>query len=154
MLYDIQPFLSYVRTEFLYDENKDRPYFVDAVVFAIDVSEKQPVRFSAMVNGESVFTDIPVCAIANSKEAPVLDEDDCVYEACSSSDAQVLTHEYLTTVNACEVFSKDGELWQDGSYVLTIAFASKGQLHLVEMSDGNYVCVGNESLKWKVSNEE
>lgn len=149
MLINIPPILSYVRSEYLYEDMVGKPAFQDATVFALSSRPNMPLCFQAMIDNNSLFSNVPVAALTNRREAVKLAEDACIYQVFPDDNVSVVVLEYLTTLDNCRVYNKDGTYWQDGQYVFTVEWELLGeQLHLIELEDGNYVFWGNGGLEW------
>src|SRR5271165_3760989 len=149
MLINIPPFLSYVRSEFIYDNMDGQPYFQDATAFAISSQPNETLKFQILV-GEGRIHTVSIAGLTNSKEAVKLSDEGCSYSLFNDDNddrVSVIVLEYLAGLGACKVNNKNGSYWQDGQYVFTVENL-KQQLHLIELQDGNYVFWGNEGLVW------
>jgi hypothetical protein len=146
---DIPPFLTYARSEFLYELREGFGYFTPITVFAITSVANEPIRFQIMADDKVHIKDVPIHALANSKAAPKVDEADCIWAHCPDNEVDVVQYEYLTTVMACGVWKRDNSLWQTGNYVLTLEWVkAKATMHLIELDDGNYVLWAPEYITW------
>lgn len=147
---DIPPFLTYVRSEYLYSLEEGFGYFTPATVFAISSSPNETLRLQLVTDDSKIlFNSIPVSALANSKTAPRFDEGECVFAACPDDNAIVVQYDYLSRVESCGVWKKDGTFWQKGIYLFTIEWPkAKQQLHFLELEDSNYALWSNERLTW------
>lgn len=145
----IPPFLTYVRSEYLYDLKEGFGYFGEGTVFAISSYPDSPLTFQVMVDNTTLFSNVPVFALTNSKTAVKLSEDESVFFNCPDEDVAVSQYEYLISINDCCVWKRDDTFWQKGSYLLTIDWwKSKKSLHLIELEDGNYILWPNEKITW------
>src|SRR5258708_4885829 len=146
---DCPVFLTCVRSEYLYDHKEGFDYFTPATVFAVSSHTNETIKMSLIADDSVMFANIPVCALANSKTAPKLNEDDCVYDICSDNDVVVIQYEYLATIEHCCVWKKDNTFWQKGVYLFTVEWSkTKQQLHFIELEDGNYIFCRNEKITW------
>lgn len=146
---DIQPFLTYVRSEFLYSLKEGFGYFTPGAVFAVSSYPGETIKFQVMIDDKILFSNVPVCALANSKTAPKILEEDCVYDVCPPGDIIVNQYEYLVSVEHCAVWERDGTLWRKGIYVFTVEWIdTRTQYHLIELEDGNYVFWPNDRITW------
>jgi hypothetical protein len=146
---DIVPFITYIRSESIYDGVEGHPYFTDATVFAISSIPNETLKFSVIANDITLFNDIPISALSNSKEAPKLSEDDCVFENCPDEYVSIIQYEHLSNISTCGVWKKDKSFWQAGNYILTVEWnKAKKSLQFIELNDGNYILWANEFLTW------
>lgn len=147
---DINPFLIFARSEYLYSLEEGFGYFTPATVFAISSIPNETLKLQLITDDSKIlFNSVPVCALANNKAAPKFDEEECVFTACPDNNPIALQYEYLASVNECSVWKKDGSFWQKASYLFTVEWnASKLQLHFLELEDGNYVLWANEKITW------
>jgi hypothetical protein len=149
MNYDIPPFLTYVRSEFLYDLKTGFGYFVPATIFSISIYKDEYIRFNLLADDQTLFNNIPINAFSNSKTAPKLSEDDCNFSSCIEPDCVLNQYEFLAAQENCKVWNKDNAFWQNGIYILTVEFPiSKSQLHLIELEDGNYISWSSKNITW------
>lgn len=146
MLYDIPIFLTYVRSEYLFELKQGQGYYTPATVFAISICSGETIKFQILTDDRTLFSNIPVSALANDKVAPKYQEEQYV---CTDDIANIIQHEYLTAIEHCAVWKQDNSFWQKAIYILTIEFPkTKQQLHLLEMEDGNYTFAPNENITW------
>jgi len=146
---DIPAFLTYVRSEYLYSLKEGFGYFAPATVFAISSHAHETLKLHLIVDDKLMFSNIPLCALANSKTAPKLEEDECIYDLCPDDVAVVIQYEYLMALENCAVWKKDGSLWQKGIYLFSVEWPKlKHQLHFIELEDGNYTLWSNERITW------
>lgn len=146
---DIPPFLTYVRSEYLYSLKEGFGYFAPATVFAISSYTNETLKLHLLVDDKVMFTNVPVCALANSKTAPKFDENDCIFDVCPDDIINVIRYEYLAAVESCGVWNKDSSFWQKGSYLFSVEWPKlKHQLHFLELEDGNYTLWSNERITW------
>lgn len=144
---DIQPFLTYVRSEYLYALKEGFGYFTPATVFAISSYANDKLKFQILADDKTMFNDIPSCALVNSKEAPKLEDDG--FENCPDEYIAVIQHEHLLNINVCGIWKRDHSFWQKGIYILTVEWPkAKQQVHLVELENGNYVFWSNKYMTW------
>ena len=145
----VPPFLTYVRSEYLYALKEGFGYFTPATVFAISSYLNDKLQFHIIVNDTTMFSNIPVCALSNSKDAPKLSENNCIFENCPDDLITIIQYEYLQEINVCGVWKKDNSFWQKGIYILTVEWPkAKKQNHLIELDDGNYIFCSNEQITW------
>jgi hypothetical protein len=146
---DIPPFLTYARSEFLYELREGFGYFTPITVFAVSSLVNEPIRFQIMADDKVHVKNIPIHALSNSKTAPKIEEVDCLWASCPDNEVDVIQYEYMATVGICGVWKKDGAFWQTGNYVLTLEWIkTKTTMHLIELNDGNYVLWAPEHLTW------
>jgi hypothetical protein len=146
---DIVPFLTYVRSEYLYSLKEGFGYFSPATVFAVSSCANETLKMQLIADDKVMFPHVPVCALANSKTAPKLTEEECVYAVCPDDVVLATQYEYLTTVESCGVWKKDSTFWQRGIYLFTVEWPkTKHQLHFIELEDGNYIFWANEKITW------
>ena len=146
---NISPFLTYVRSEYLYDLKEGFGYFTPATVFAISSCANEQLKMQLIANDKTMFSHVPVCALANSKAAPKLPDEECVFDVCSDNAATTTQYDYLIAIEHCGVWKKDGSFWQKGIYLFTVEWQkTKQQLHFIELEDGNYIFWANERITW------
>lgn len=146
---DIRPFLTYVRSEFLYSLKEGFGYFTPATVFSVSSYAGDTLKFQVIADDQILFPNVPVCALSNSKSAPKLLEEDCIYGPCPDDDIVVIQHEYLLAVGDCGVWNRDSSFMQKGTYMFTVEWTKvKQQYHLIELEDGNYILWSNEKITW------
>lgn len=154
---DIHPFRTYVRSEYLYSLEEGFGYFTSATVFAISSYPNETLKLQLITDDSKIlFNNVPVSALANDRAATRLDEEGCVFSACPDEHAIMVQYEYLSGIEHCGVWKKDGTFWQKAMYLFTIEWPnSKQQLHFLELEDGNYALWSNERLTWgeEVPNE-
>lgn len=144
MLYDIAPFLTYIRFEQLYALR-----VLPATVFAISICKGETLKFQAIVDDKTLFSNVQLSSLVNDKMSQILKEEDSIYFPCPEDNANILQHEYLSVIEHCGVWKKDNTFWSKGIYVFTIEWQiSKQQLHLLELEDGNYVFWPDEKITW------
>lgn len=149
MLTNIHPFLSYVRSEFLYDSMDGKPYFQDATVFAISCRQNETLKFQIIIGDGKIFSEVSVAALTNDREAVKLTDEQCNYASFPDDKVSVIVLEYLTKLGKCKIINKDGSFWQNGQYIFTVEWENViGQLHLIELEDSNYIFWGNDGLEW------
>lgn len=149
MITNINPFLSYIRTEHIYDDMDGKPYFQDATAFAIFAKSNETLKFVVMIDGTRLVSNVSAAALTNDRQAVKLTDEACSYTVFPDDKVSVVVLEYLSTLNNCKVNNKDGTHWQNGQYVFTAEWDNIGeQLHLIAMEDGNYIFWGNEGLRW------
>lgn len=149
MIADSPVFISYVRSDYLYNHTEGQGYFTQATVFAVSSITNESLKAQIIVDDKTMFANIPICALANNKMAPVLLEEDCVYSLCSDDKITVFRYEYLLSIDCCSIWKKDKTYWQRGSYIFTVEWdKTKQQLHFIELEDGNYVLWANERITW------
>jgi hypothetical protein len=141
---DIQPFISYVRSKNLYNEE----VFSDATVFAVSSCVGEYIKLDIMSDNK-VYPRVPICMLINDRVAPVLTEADCVYDICPDGNIYVNVREYLAELSNCTIYKKDGSFWQQGMYIFTVEWENKLQLHFIELNDGNYCFWGNDGMSWE-----
>lgn len=145
---DIAVFLTYVRSEFLYEHREGQGYFSDAAPFAISSITNEFLKFH-IVSEHTSFFNVPINAITNSKTAPILQEDVVSFFPCPDDQIETIQYEHLTNIGHCGIWKKDDSFWQLGNYVLTIEWTrAKQNLHLIELEDGNYVAWGSSHITW------
>lgn len=148
MLIDLQPFLTYIRAEYL-NSSPNIGSFQEGAVFALSTVAGQDPSFNIMVNETSVFSNIPASALSNSRPAPKFEENDYSFNHCPEDNAQVITLDYLTNINACNVWKRNKSYWQKGNYLFTLDFPNaREQLQLLELEDGNYIFWDNSLITW------
>jgi hypothetical protein len=146
---NIPAFLTYVRSEYLYSLNEGFGYFAPATVFAISSRSGESLKFQIIVDDKVMFSNIPICALANSKTAPKMTEEECIYNMCSDDDANIIQYDFLSNIEHCSVWNRDNTYWQKGIYLFTVEWhKSKEQGHIIELEDGNYVCWPNQKITW------
>ena|ERR1700743_1603831 len=146
---DIPVFLTYVRSEYLYALIEGFGYFTPATVFAISNIPNETPKLHIIVDDKVMFSNIPICALSNSKTAPKLAEEDCVFGLCPDDAMTVSRFEYLSAIEHCAIWKKEGNFWQKGIYLFTVEWAkSKLQFHFLELEDGNYCLWSNERITW------
>lgn len=150
---DIPPFLTYVRSEYLYSLKEGFGYFTPATVFAISSRPNETLKFQILADDKTHFGDIPVCALANSKSAPKISEEECVFAPCPEEKFIVNQYEFLASIGICGVWKRDGSFWQSGTYMFSVEWENKFVLHLVELEDGNYILWPSDKLTWNDSDE-
>jgi len=102
-----------------------------------------------MVNDATIFSNIPICALVNDKKAPILSEEECIFDKCSDDNAQVISHEYITSIGVCHSWKKNTDYDQPAIYLSTIHFPKTNQqMHLLELEDGNYVFAPDTHITW------
>jgi hypothetical protein len=149
MLIDIQPFLTYIRAEYLNPSPNNVGHFQEGAVFAISTVAGQAPSFNIMVNETSVFSNISAAALSNSRPSQKFDDDDYNFYNCPESDASVVHLDYLTNINSCAVWRRDKGFWQKGNYLFTLDFPNANQqLQLIELEDGNYIFWDNSLITW------
>lgn len=150
MMLDCPPWMTYVRSEYLYREMKEGfGYSSPATVFAISLIPNETIKLNILADDTTMFSNIPVCALMNSKTAREVPDDACVYDVCPEGNAAVIQYEYLTAVEHCAVWKKDNSFWQNGVYLFSVEFGNGGQqYHFIELEDGNYVFWANENITW------
>lgn len=145
----IPPFLTYVRSEYLYSLKEGYGYFTPATVFAISGNAADSLKFQIITENNILFKEIPVCALSNDRTAPKLSEEECVATNCPDNELFVVEYDYLSTLRICGIWKKNFTFWQKGSYIFTIEWPkNKLSLHLIELNDGNYVLWNNENITW------
>lgn len=148
-LIDLQPFLTYIRAEYLSQAQNNAGSFQEGAVFAISTVANQNPSFNVMVNEVSVFSNIPVAALSNSRPSPNFDDNDYNFSHCPESEASVAHLDYLTNINSCAVWKRNKSYWQKGSYLFTLDFPNANQqLQLIELEDGNYIFWDNSLITW------
>lgn len=151
---DITPFLTYARAEYLYSSNESAHYFTPATVFAISSYPNQSLKFQILADDKVMMNNIPICALANSKDAPRITEEECVYYVCPNEYVVMNKYEYLAALGECGVWKKDNAFWQKGMYMFSVEWPNtKIVLHLIELEDGNYILWPNEKLTWAETEE-
>jgi len=147
---DIKPFMTYVRSEYLYSLEEGFGYFTPATVFAISCHTNETLRLQLITDDSKIlFNSVPVSALANNKTAPRFNEEECVFSVCPDKNAVVVQYEYLSGVESCGVWKKDETFWQKAIYLFTVEWPdAKQQLHFLELEDGNYTLWSNERLTW------
>jgi hypothetical protein len=146
---DIVPFLTYIRSEYIFCKPDGYPYFSDATVFAISLVPNETLKFSILANDTTMFNNISINALSNNKEAPKLSEADCVFENCPDEYVSIIQYEHLSNIDTCGVWKKDKSFWQAGNYIFTIEWnKAKKSLQFIELNDGNYIVWANEFLTW------
>jgi|ERR1700722_20040193 len=146
---DINPFLTYVRSEYLYALKEGQGYFSPATVFAVSSYPNENLKFQILVDDKTHVGNIQTCALANSKTAPKIAEEDCVYTSCPDEFIVVNQYEYLSTLAICGVWKRDNSFWQNGTYIFSVEWPkTKMVLHLIELEDGNYSLWPSEKLTW------
>jgi hypothetical protein len=149
MLIDIQPFLTYIRAEYLNSSQNNIGHFQEAAIFAISTVAGQDPSFNVMVNEVSVFSNIPASALSNSRPAPKFEENDYSFNHCPENESSVIHLDYLTNVNSCAVWKRNKSFWQKGNYLFTLDFPNANQqLQLIELEDGNYIFWDNSLITW------
>jgi hypothetical protein len=150
MLLNLPSFLlTHARTECLYDSTEGHAAFEDALIIAIHCRANETLRFQILVNSEKLFANVPACALTNSQAAVKLTEEEAVWSIFSDERASICVLDGLKLADPCIVLKRDGSVWQNGSYVLTVEWERlREQLHLIELEDGNYCFWGNEGLRW------
>lgn len=149
MSYDIPPFLTYVRSEYLYSLQEGFGYFTPATVFAVSSVSNETLKLHIIADDKVMFTNIPISGLSNSKTAPKLAEEDCVFNLCPDESAVISRFEYLSAVEHCGVWNKNGTFWQKGMYLFSIEWPkAKLQFHFLELEDGNYCLWANERITW------
>jgi hypothetical protein len=145
---DIPPFLTYVRSEFLYSLKEGFGYFTPATVFAISCTKGETIKFHVIVDDQLHVSNIQTSALANSKTAIKLQEEECVFALCPEENVIVNQYEFLSNIGSCVIWKRDGSLWQRGNYIFTVEFLNKDQLHLIELDDGNYIFWPSSNITW------
>jgi hypothetical protein len=148
MILNIIPFLTYVRSEYLYKLTEGHGYSSPATVFAISLSPNETIKLNILADDTTMFSNIPVCALMNSKAAREVPEDAAVFDVCPDGSAEVIQYEYLTAVEHCGVWKKDRSFWQKGVYLFSVEWQNKEQSHFIELEDGNYVFWNNRHITW------
>lgn len=147
MLIDIQPFLTYARSEYLYSLEEGFGYFTPITVFAVSISKGEEINFQIMTEGNILFPNIPIRALANSKTSTPLETHS--FDVCPDDNATIIQHDYLNSIGSCGVWHKDGTLWSIGTYLFTIEWHNaKRQMHFIELEDGNYVMWADSHIIW------
>lgn len=147
MISDIRPFLTYVRSEYLYNLKQGFGYFSPATVFAVSSYANEPLLLHIMVDDTTVFNNIPISAIANSKTAPKIDYSN--YDLCPDDTISIHYYEFLSTIENCSVWGDDNSFIQKGLYLFSIEWPNAKKIqHLIELEDGNYVLWPNEKITW------
>lgn len=145
---DIPPFLTYVRSEFLYSLKEGFGYFTPATVFAISCIKNETIKFHLIIDDQIHISNIQTSALSNSKTAVKLQEEDCVFGICPEDEVIINQYEFLSNIGTCAVWKKDSSLWQKGNYLFTVEFSNKVQLHLIELDDGNYIFWPSSNITW------
>lgn len=149
MANDIPPFLAYVRSEYLYSLEEGFGYFTPATVFAVSSYPNETLKLQLIADDKVMFPNVPVCALANSRTAPKIEEEDCVFDVCPDENITIAQYDYLTTVEHCALWKKDGSFWQKGIYLFSVEWPkTKSQFHFIELEDGNYSFWSNERMTW------
>lgn len=144
---NIQPFLTYVRSEFLFDHKEGESYFSPATVFSISISTDEYPTFQVIINDTSLFSNIPISAFANSKGVRPLEEQDYIYSQAPSINVIACVYEYISSIEDCFVWKRNYEKFQAAKYILTLDwYVEKQQLHLLELEDGNYILWPSELI--------
>ena len=146
---NIPPFLSYVRSEYLFDHKEGEGYFSPATIFSVSISQNEYPKFQVLIDDKTLFSNIPLQAISGSKLAKSLREEDCVYIQSADKDVVACVYDYLLSIEDCFVWQKNGEKFQAAKYIMTLDwYIAKEQLHLLELEDGNYVLWHNSLITW------
>lgn len=148
MILNIIPFLTYVRSEYLYKLTEGHGYSSPATVFAISLIANETIKLQILADDTTMFSNIPVCALMNSKAAREVPEDACVYDVCPDSNAEIIQYDYLAAIEHCCVWKKDNTFWQKGVYLFTVEWTNNTKYHFIELEDGNYVFWLNEKITW------
>jgi hypothetical protein len=148
MLVDIQPFLTYVRSEYLWSHKEGQGYFSDCTVFAISSIEGEHLQFSIMVDGKTVFPNIPISALTNDRAVAMVGDDQCSYARSPGEHISVISHEHLADIGVCGVWNRDGSFWETGTYMLTVQWSNGQQVHLIELEGGHYIFWGDKHITW------
>jgi hypothetical protein len=141
---NIQPFLTYVRAEYV---NGDSGFF-DAIVFAISsISGKFP-KFKALVNNEILISNLPINAISSSKNEEI-DEENLCFIHSPNEDIIVNVYDYLLDIKTCHILNDDLDVVASGDYVLSISWSGTDkEMHLIEMTNGYYILCPETLLRW------
>lgn len=146
---DIPTFLAYARSEYLYSLKEGFGYFTPVAVFAVSSHANESLKISLMADDITMFSNVSINSLSNSKTAPKLEEDDCVFEPCSDDNISITSYDYLSSIETCGIWKKDGGFWQHGIYLFTIEWdKTKQQLHFLEAEDGNYILWANTNITW------
>jgi hypothetical protein len=144
---DIPPFLTYVRSEYLFDHKEGDSYFSPATVFSISISKDEYPTFQVIINDTTLFSNIPISAFANSKGVRPLEESNYIYFHAPNENVIACTHDYLSSIEDCFVWQRNAERFQAAKYILTIDwYLENKQLHLLELEDGNYILWPSELI--------
>lgn len=137
-----------MRTESIYPDTTGKPAFLDAYIIAVHSRAHEILRLEIMANGSELFSNVPLPALTNDRQSLKLSEQDSVWSILSDPLVSICVLETLKTSNPT-ILKKDGSVWQNGSYELTVECERvKEQLHLILLDDGNYVFWGNDGLRW------
>jgi hypothetical protein len=148
MTLNIPVFLTYCRSEYLFRHTEGEGYSTPATVFAISLTPNETIKLNILADDTTMFSNIPVCALMNSKAAREVPEDACVFDVCPEGSADIIQYEYLSAVEHCGVWKKDRSFWQKGAYLFSVEWENKLQYHFVELADGNYVFWDNAYITW------
>lgn len=147
MSYDIPAFLTYVRSEYLYTLKEGFGYFTPATVFAVSLVAGESIKFHLMADDSVMFKNIPICALANSKEAPKISEQESCPFVCNDSNIQIISYDHLSNIQNCATWNDNGTLSNKGTYLFSIE-SQNSLFHIIEIENGNYVCWDNPWVSW------
>jgi|ERR1700722_4525604 len=142
---DIPPFLTYVRSEYLYTDDL-AGYFTPATIFAFSCVLGKP-KFSILTENKKVFHNVEVNALTNSKNSAPVSINEHIFS--HKENIEIYKYQYLYEINNCLLLDKDGVIWQGGNYLFSLLIDNNSiQFHFIELNDGNYIFWPNENTIW------
>jgi hypothetical protein len=131
---DISPFLTYVRGE--------QGFFASATIFALSATNGEYLSVQALIDNK-VVGNVSISALTNNKNTAKLEN--AVYCVCPSDNFIINCYEHLNNIGICFILNDDK---QAGTYILTVEFDNKLQLHLIELEGGNYIFWPSDKIIW------
>lgn len=131
---DIAPFLTYLRVE------KDNIVaFASATVFALSATKDQNITANILIDNKTLINNIQISSLTNNKITIKSNEAEYI---CPSDKFVINSYDHLNNIGICSVDDKSA------TYILTVEFENKLQLHFLELEDGNYIFAPNEKISW------
>lgn len=153
--FDIKPFDTYVRQEFIYDFKVGFDKFLDCKVFSVSSYPGHVPTFNILIEDKYIYSYLPINAFTNSphnnvKPIPI----DSSYFNCPSHTLSVNVFDHLLN-KRCHIYHRDGKWCGDGKYRMTFDWFNDNELcHLIEKSDGYFMLWPSHKLIFSDSIED
>ncbi len=138
----IQPIKALVHERFLYDGDESKTGYASAEIIGISSYLGQALTFHALIDGQYLYSDLPVSAFTAKKTKPRELKDLC-YSNCESLPIDA----FRLPFDKAMVYFKERKEWESGTYLLSIDFYEGNDLsHLVRLDTGELCLMPNHKI--------
>lgn len=134
--------------KFLYNLETNDEVLVDAEIIGVSAYVGQPLTFHVLIEGHSIFSDIPIHALCKHEPIGALNKILLPHINCPDYNIDVFILNDLKSKVPVAYFKKSNT-WLVGTYLFTVDFFKENELmHLLLLVNGQFAFVPNHKINW------